>query len=94
MRYSETEPAERTSDDFGATTTESFSAPATRSGTVTKKYVNVRRYPSKTGEVLGRLQLNDKVKILDKEGEYYKIEYRRYSEAFIAAQFVEENRYE
>lgn len=91
MRYSSNELEEKISEDFGETTTKDYSAPATRSGIVTKKYVNVRRYPSKTGEVLGRLQLNNKVEIIDKDGDYYRIKYKNYPEAYIATQFVEEN---
>lgn len=90
MRYSHNELEEKITEDLGDTTTEIYEAPATRSGIVIKKFVNVRRFPSRNGEVLGRVQQNDKLEILGQEDGYYKIKYKKYPEAYIADHFVEE----
>lgn len=71
---------------------EDYTAPATRSGTVAKaKYVNVRNYPSKTGESIGQLMMGDHVEILGQDGDYYRIEFKSYPRAYVAAHFIEED---
>lgn len=65
-------------------------APATRTGTVANAtYVNVRNAPNRDGQPIGQLQRGSLVVILDEVGDYYKIEYMRYPEAYVAAHFIE-----
>lgn len=90
MKYLYNESENKIAEDFEKATTDSYEAPATRSGTVIKKYVNVRRFPSRNGEVLGRVQMNDELEILGQEDGYYRIKYKNHPDAYIAEQFVEE----
>lgn len=70
---------------------EDYTAPATRSGTVSKaKYVNVRTNPLKTAESIGQLMKGDHVEILGQNGDYYKILFKGYR-AYVAAHFIEED---
>ncbi len=39
-------------------------------------YLNVRKEPTVSGELLGKLNVGDKVTVLEKQGEWYKIKYK------------------
>lgn len=66
-------------------------APATRSGVIeNSKYVNVRDAASRTGTPLGQLAKGEKVAILGESGDYYRIKYKNYPNAYVAKHFVKE----
>lgn len=69
---------------------DSSMAPATRSGKIINKYVNVRKSPSKTGEVLGQLPKDTEVVILGESGDYYQVKYKNYPKAYVASHLIEE----
>lgn len=66
-------------------------APATRSGVIeNSRYVNVRDEDSWMGTPLGQLAKGEKVAILGESGDYYRIKYKNYPNAYVAKHLVKE----
>lgn len=78
-------------------TTESSSAEVKKNGPETKNgivvnslHVNARKEPSYESDVLELLRKGDKVIILGKEGEFYKISTSKNKIAYISSKFIKE----
>lgn len=70
---------------------EETNGPETKNGIiVNSSTVRVREAPSYKSKTLGVMMRGDKVTILGKENEFYKISTRGIREAYIAKQFIEE----
>ena len=61
---------------------------ATTKGVVTEEIVNVRQTPSKEAKIVMYISVNDKVEILEKDGDWYKIKYKN-KEGYAFSDFIE-----
>lgn len=65
--------------------------PETKNGTVANSlYVNVRKEPSYESDVLEVLRKGDKVIVLGKSGEFYKVSTSVNKIAYISSEFIKE----
>lgn len=65
--------------------------PETKNGTVANSlYVNVRKEPSYESDVLEVLRKGDKVIVLGKSGEFYKVSTSINKIAYISSEFIKE----
>lgn len=69
------------------TTSNSTTSSITK-GYVNSETVNVRTSPSTDGKRLGFLDLNDEVEIVSEEGDWYKINTKKYGECYIAKRLI------
>ena len=60
---------------------------ATTKGVVTEEIVNVRKTPSKEAKIVMYVSINDKVEILEKDGDWYKIKYKN-KEGYVFSDFI------
>ena len=60
---------------------------ATTKGVVTEEIVNVRQTPSKEAKIVMYVSVNDKVEILEKDGDWYKIKYKN-KEGYVFSDFI------
>ena len=60
---------------------------ATTKGVVTEEIVNVRQTPSKEAKIVMYISVNDKVEILEKDGDWYKIKYKN-KEGYAFSDFI------
>ncbi len=62
-----------------------------RAGTVTAETLNVRARPGLFYEVVAKLMEEDKMKVLEQQGEWYRIPIPEDAEAWVAERFVSDN---
>ena len=60
---------------------------ATTKGVVTEEIVNVRQTPSKEAKIVMYISVNDKVEILEKDGDWYKVKYKN-KEGYAFSDFI------